>query len=358
MDQQTFDRLTRALAAGQHRRAFVRRLLGAGAAAVIGGGSIRGGLAAQAPAGTPSSTEPLREPSEPVSPTQVVQSLAAEAEICVEPLVETDCGCLDPATQTCCQDAICTGRCTSKDGCCNVSTDQTDTTRGEVCGDHCCHPHLDPGNANYSECCDNACCAGHCYGENLCCPVASFCPGIDNDLCCAAGELCCGAGSNANTCIPGGAGACCSVTDCALEPGACYVTCEIGVCRQHVCADGAVCCANAAGAPICVTGNCCNDANCGVGEACLGGVCTAVECFVDADCAGADACTLATCSNGACSYSPACPGACATCSEGVCSTDDTLCTLCETCDAGTCIPVECPDGYSCYAETGECLGIA
>mgnify|MGYP002682225211 CR=1 FL=1 len=117
-------------------------------------------------------------------------------------------------------------------------------------------------------------------------------------------------------------------------------------------------CADAAGAPICAAGDCCNDANCGVGEACLGGYCTAVECFVDGDCTGADPCTLATCSNGACSYAPACEGECATCDGGICSSDDTLCGLCGTCDAGTCTPVGCPEGFSCYAETGECLGIA
>src|SRR5690606_16524537 len=138
-------------------------------------------------------------------------------------------------------------------------------------------------------------------------------PGLDRDLCCAADELCCGADTNANGCIPGGASACCSVADCALETGACYVTCDVGVCRQHYCADGAVCCADATGAPICTAGNCCNDANCGPGEACQQGTCTAVECFVDGDCAGADACTLAACSAGVCSYTAACPGECATC---------------------------------------------
>ena len=358
MDQYTFDRLTRAVAAGQNRRAFLRRLFGVSAAAVVGAGAIQGTLAAPGLGSGPNSTDPLREPSEPTAPPQILQTKPEQDVICLEPLIESDCGCLDPETQTCCQDAVCTGLCTAKDGCCNVSTDSSDPTRGEVCGDHCCHSHLDPGNASYSECCDSTCCSGHCYGENLCCPVASFCPGTVTDLCCGGSERCCGAGTSANACIPGGDDSCCAVDECALDAGACYVSCEVSVCRQHYCNDGAVCCADAAGAPICAAGDCCNDANCGVGEACLGGYCAAVECFVDGDCTGADACTLATCSSGSCSYAPACEGECATCDGGICSTDDSLCGLCGTCDAGTCTPVGCPEGFSCYAETGECLGIA
>jgi hypothetical protein len=356
MDQHTFDRFTRAVAAGQNRRAFLRRLFGVGAAAAVGGGTIQGTLAAPVLGEGPTSTDVLHEPSEPVAPRTLPQPQSSQDDICLEPLVETECGCLDSATQSCCQDAVCTGICTGEDGCCDVSSDLTDTTRGEVCGDHCCHPHLDPTNASYTECCDSTCCAGHCYGENLCCPVASFCPGTVTDLCCADGELCCGAGTDANVCIPGGV--CCSVDDCTAEPNACYVSCDAGVCHQHYCTDGAVCCADEAGAPGCVAGNCCNDANCGVGEACLNGLCTAVECYTAADCTEADACTLATCTDGACVYSPACAGECATCADGICSTDAALCGLCGTCDGGACIPVECPEGYSCYAETGECLGIA
>lgn len=359
MDQHTFDRLTRAVASGQDRRTFLRRLFGVGAAASVGGAKIQGTLAAPIVAGGPKSTIALHEPTEPKGSPAVLQPQPGQDVICLEPLVESECGCLDRATQSCCEGAVCTGACTATDGCCNVSADLTDTTRGELCGEQCCHPHLAPTNTNYSECCGNACCNGHCYGEDLCCPVTNFCPGADTDRCCAAGERCCGANTSGNTCIPGGAGACCSVEDCAVEAGACYVSCEVGVCRQHYCNEGAVCCADAAGAPVCTAGDCCNDASCGVGEACLGGYCTPVECRVDADCAEADTCILATCDTGVCSYAPTCPGECATCSDGVCSTDATLCGLCGTCDAtGTCIPVECPEGFSCYAETGECLGIA
>lgn len=358
MDQHTFDRLTRAMASGQNRRVFLRRLFGMGAATVVGGSTIQDSLAAPIFGDAPNSTVTLHEPTEPKGQPAAPQSRAAQDDVCLEPLVDTECGCLDPETQTCCQDAICTGVCTEKDGCCNVSSDLTDTTRGEVCGDECCHPHLMPTDSNYSECCDDTCCAGHCYGENLCCPVANFCPGTETNLCCGADELCCGAGTASNTCIPGGAGACCSVDDCVKEPDACYVSCEVGVCRQHFCADGAICCSDASGLPICTAGNCCTDADCGVGEACVGGHCTAVECRSDADCAQTDACLLGTCLDGACSYAPACEGECATCTDGICSTDDTLCGLCGTCDGGTCIPVECPAGFSCYPETGECLGIA
>lgn len=352
MDQHTFDRFTRAIATGHNRRAFVRRLFGLGAAVAVGGTYAQSASAAPT-LGTPTSTVPLMEPSEPTRPPVVVQTQSSQAEICLEPMVEYECGCLDPNTQTCCQDAVCTGDCTSKDGCCNTSSDLTDATRGEICGDHCCHPHLDLSNPAYSECCDATCCAGHCYAENLCCPVGSFCPGLDTDLCCGAGERCCGAGTDANACIPDGDASCCAATECALAPGACYVSCDTAVCRQHFCDQGATCCSDS-----CIAGNCCTDANCGVGEACLSGQCTAVECFADADCAGADACTLATCSAGACVYTAACEGECATCDNGVCSTDDALCGLCGTCDSGACIPIECPEGFSCYAETGECLGIA
>ena len=107
-----------------------------------------------------------------------------------------------------------------------------------------------------------------------------------------------------------------------------------------------------------MAGDCCSDADCASGEACLGGYCTAVECFVDTDCVDGDACSIATCQEGVCSYAPLCEGECATCSEGVCSTDDSICGLCGTCDGGICTPVACPEGYSCYDVTGECLGIA
>ena len=169
MDQHTFDRLTRAVAAGQNRRAFLRRLFGVGAAVAVSGGAAERAMAAPITSpGTPNSTVPLQEPTEPTAPqnSSVGQSQTESAAICLEPLVATDCGCLDPATQTCCQDDICTGECTAKDGCCTVSADKTVAERGEVCGDHCCHPHLDPAHADYSECCDNSCCAGHCYGES------------------------------------------------------------------------------------------------------------------------------------------------------------------------------------------------
>lgn len=358
MDQQTFDRFTRAMATGQSRRAVLRRLFGVGAATVAGARTIESTLAAPARADSGSGTIlPLQEPDEPNLPTeQPVSSTVPQAGddgTCPEPLEASDCGCLDPATQMCCQDQLCTGVCTPKDGCCNVSTDRTLTTRGEVCGDYCCHPHLDPSDADYSECCDQSCCAGHCYGENLCCPVDQFCPGASEDLCCGTGERCCGAGTESNACIPAGVNSCCGVDDCPLEDGACSVSCDANFCRQHICAEGAVCCTNA-----CVTGNCCGDGDCAADQACLAGVCTTVECFTDSDCITADACSVPTCNAGTCSYVPLCPGECSTCTDGVCSTDDTLCGLCGTCEAGTCTPVVCPDGYSCYEETGECLGIA
>jgi hypothetical protein len=142
------------------------------------------------------------------------------------------------------------------------------------------------------------------------------------------------------------------------EANACYVSCEAGFCRQHICDDSAFCCPDASGNVSCVDGNCCTDADCGAGEACVTGICTAVECFVDGDCTAGDACSVATCQDGACNYAPLCEGECATCADGVCSTDDSICGLCGTCDAGTCTPVVCPDGYTCYDVTGECLGIA
>lgn len=362
MDQQTFDRLARAVAAGQSRRAFLRRAFGVGTAAL-------GGLAAESALagpivtpGVPNSTVPLHEPSEPGSPVAVPASTTNTPSdpnaICLEPLQTSECGCLDPATQLCCQDAICTGVCTDKDGCCNVSSDKNQTSRGEVCGDHCCHPHLDPANSDYSECCDQSCCAGHCYGENLCCAVDRFCPGAGSDLCCDADERCCGAGTANNACIPGGEGSCCSVDDCAATADACYVSCDAGFCRQHICSADAVCCADGTGNVACVAGNCCGDGDCAAGEACLAGTCATVECLSDGDCAAADACSVATCSNGACHSAPLCAGACATCADGICSTDDTLCGLCGACNAGACVPVTCPDGYACYEATGECLGIA
>jgi hypothetical protein len=360
MDQHTFDRLTRAVATGQSRRVFLRRLFGVGAAAAVAGPTVDDARADQrAIAAAPGSTVPLHEPSEPSAPP-APPAVAQQPEdaICPEPLQSTACGCLDPNTQTCCQDEICTGVCTAADGCCNVSSDINLVARGEVCGEHCCHPHLDPSHVDYSECCDQTCCAGYCYGENLCCAVDRFCPGTVEDRCCGENERCCGADTDVNVCIPAGEGSCCGVDECVADASACYVSCEAGFCRQHICDADAFCCVDSAGVPACVAGNCCSDSDCAAGEACLDAVCTAVECFVDADCSEGDACQVATCMDGACNYAALCAGECATCAEGVCATDDTLCGPCATCDAGICSPVVCPDGFMCYEGTGECLGIA
>src|SRR5215203_1627605 len=90
MDQHTFDRLTRAIAAGQDRRTFLRRLFGMGAAVAVGSGTIHDTLAAPIVGGTPSSTTPLREPSEPANPAAVLQTQPDQDAICLEPLVESD----------------------------------------------------------------------------------------------------------------------------------------------------------------------------------------------------------------------------------------------------------------------------
>ena len=362
MDQSTFDRLTRAVAAGQSRRAFLRRMVGLGIAAMATGRVAQQATAEPAPVpGTPHSTVHLLEPSEPAAlPSKTPGPTAVSADgLCIEPSIASVCGCLDPNSQVCCRDEVCTGVCTARDGCCAVSSDTTVAGRGEVCGDHCCHPHLDVAHAGYSECCGDQCCAGHCYGEDLCCPVDQFCAGAIEDRCCAADERCCGAGTTGNVCIPGGADSCCAVDECVVTADACYVSCEAGFCRQHVCNDGAVCCAGSANGFACVAGNCCGDIDCAASAVCRDGVCTAlVECTVDDDCTGGDACSTATCTDGSCSYAPLCVGDCAICVDGMCSTDDTLCGLCGRCDAGVCTPVVCPAGYSCFTATGECLGIA
>ncbi len=361
MDQHTFDRFTRAVATGQSRRAFVRRLLGAGVAVFATSRTAERSLAAPvAETAEPQSTVRLQEPGELGVSTQAPeQTIAVQDGICIAPLIESDCGCLDPNSEVCCQDAVCSGVCTAADGCCNVSTDTTVVERGELCGDHCCHPHLDPADPGYSECCDNSCCAGHCYGEDLCCPVDLFCPGTIEDLCCSADERCCGADSADNICIPAGEGSCCGVDECTVEAGACYVSCDAGFCRQHICNEGAVCCPGSAGGVSCVPGDCCSDADCAAGEVCHAGYCSAaVECLVDTDCIAADTCIIATCQDGACVFAPLCPGDCATCADGVCATDGTMCGLCGACNAGVCAPVVCPEGYTCFDATGECLGIA
>lgn len=340
---------------------FLRRWLGLGAAAIVPAGMVdRASAATVSPAGTPQSTVRLQVPPEPVATTVAAPEPMATSQggVCIEPSIASPCGCLDPSSQVCCDDEICTGVCTASDGCCTVSSDTTDAGRGEVCGDHCCHPHLEPADADYSECCDGSCCAGHCYGEDLCCPVEQFCPGLIEDRCCAAGERCCSADSTGNRCIPGGEGSCCAVDECVAAADACYVTCDAGFCRQHVCNDGAICCPGGVNGFSCVAGNCCGDADCAAGEICIDGSCAMVECQVDGDCTEGDACTTATCQGGSCSYAPLCAGDCAVCVDGVCSTDDTLCGLCGMCNAGHCTPVVCPTGYSCYELTGECLGIA
>lgn len=362
MDRQTFDRLTLAIATGQNRRAFVRWCFGIGAATAVAGHLNDRALAAPVQSDN-ASTPPVRlqQPGEPRIPVASPANPTAptQNEMCIEPLIAAVCGCLDPNSQVCCEEAVCTGVCTMADGCCALSNDQSMIERGEICGDHCCHPHLDPTHADYSECCDGNCCAGHCYGEDLCCPVDRFCPGLSSDRCCTEDERCCGAGTTGNSCIPNGNDSCCGIDECVAAAGACYVSCDAGFCRQHICNDGAICCPDSAGGVGCIVGNCCSDTDCAAGEICQNSSCTAtVECMTDTDCTAEGACSMGTCQDGSCQYAPRCPGECATCLDGICSTDTTLCGLCGACDAGVCTPVVCPDGYSCYAATGECLGIA
>jgi hypothetical protein len=283
VDDRRFDSLVKSLATGSSRRAVLKGMLGLGGAALVGTTlSARDGSAARRPTPTP---KPVTCPG--------VQKPAGGVCICTSPL--------------------------------------------KNCGPDCCNPTAQPGTANYSECCDNACCAGHCYGEELCCPYP-------REFCAVSGECC---GGDTPRCCPDvgcvAADVCCSSEDC---PG------EDTLCQQRTCIDG-VCdlIFERAGtllpdqtAEDCLAEICdgsggidtipfnadtppapseCATYQCHGGEPvlvfsdrdvpCTGGVCdgagNCAQCFAAADCPGSDSeCGTKTCQNQVCGWDYAAAG--------------------------------------------------
>jgi hypothetical protein len=172
MEDRHFDSLVKSLATGRNRRAFLKGLLGLGAAAVAGTTSAANTGAARRPTPTP---KPVRCPG-----NQIWDGTA----------------CVCPS--------------------------------GTLCGAECC--------TGEAVCCDNACCNGECYGEELCCPFGSFvCDGeclpyfegaccTDDD--CSEGEACV-----AGTCQPT-----CAENDasCGADADCCSGICQAGVCYETI----------------------------------------------------------------------------------------------------------------------------
>ncbi|MCO5222971.1 MAG: hypothetical protein M9947_15575 [Thermomicrobiales bacterium] len=132
------------------------------------------------------------------------------------------------------------------------------------CGPDCCNDVAPAGTQAHSECCDNACCAGHCYGEELCCPwPREFCE-ITSD-CCLEGAVCC---ADSGCCNPD-AGRCCDVLG-------------VSVCRTFdLCCDDSECTEYANSSCDVASGQCICTPNACTGQ--LGGVCGA---DVDDGCGG------------------------------------------------------------------------
>lgn len=208
-------------------------------------------------------------------------------------------------------DCTTNANCDDDDGC---TSDVCNTTTGD-----CTNTPLCPDD----RCVDDACV--ECVGDDDCdagetCDDTNFCVGAggecDGDEDCDAGEVCDNGSCVEETPECTGDGDCDNSDDCD-------------------------------GVETCVDGNCTDGTpvDCADGETCVDGVCVA-ECDSDDDCAAGDECVgPETCVDGACE-----PGAETDCDDGDPCTDD-------SCDGDTgcsSTPVDCPDGQTCNATTGDC----
>lgn len=102
-------------------------------------------------------------------------------------------------------------------------------------------------------------------------------------------------------------------------------------CNDSECPD--VCCSN-----ICVTGDCCDDADCGTGQLCCNNTCTTGDCCVHVDCTSGNVCCSNSCTTGDC------------CADTDCTTGDVCCS--NTCTTGDCCDAsDCTGGYYCCSNT-------
>ncbi len=352
MDDRTFDRWTRSLAARHHRRSLLKGLLGLGAAAV-----------------------------------GAVGSEEAEAQPNCPPPRRCGGACC-PAAQKCCNGTCCpNGRCNTDatpNICCVSGTKQCGTTCIPT-GDPCCHGascDCPNGVRCGPDCCDlpNQCLAGVCTTPECVSPAA--CPPGNPATCTVAtciGGVCGLGPAPSDTICRFSANLCDSVEYCDGTNQACPadvfssdgVPCgdDGGFCCGGVCTTGTCCAGTGIGCeqladPICCFGEycrsgpvvCCRtDLECGAGSVCCGGTCALGEC-----CTGiAD--------DGRCEPDICCPGAngtvCvagSTCEVvGECMTDgdcddDNFCTS-DSCDplTGQCAhtPVDCDDGFACTTDS-------
>jgi hypothetical protein len=228
LDDRRFDSLVRSLASGANRRTVLKGLLGLGGAAVAGP-FVSDTQAARRPTPTP---KPVTCPGQQTP-------------------VDGQCECVPPKA-----------------------------SGSQKCGPSCCNP--EGLGAAYTECCDQSCCAGHCYGEELCCPYPrAFCD-ITGE-CCPEGWTCC---PDYGCIAPG---QCCTTADCTEDICAtvvcnadhqCLYTedCTLGGAEEcciddEVCLDNGECCTPSCAPGTCGGDGCSGDCFCPEGQVCSGGGC-------------------------------------------------------------------------------------
>ncbi len=281
----------------------------------------------------------------------------------------TNAQCTDPDKPICIDRrcAACTddGQCGSGEVCCegrceagNCCTDAQCANPTPICANHTCVACQNDGQCDAGEvCCSGQCRVGDCCTDAQCANPTPICQGNDcvacqNDRQCGDDEVCCN-----GSCFGGD---CCRDQDC---PSA---LCQVGVCRDHVCAFAPVsgepgpncpfprmCCQDEQGAPVCCAPGtrscqrsgicgCLRNADCPVGEVCCAGhQCERGICCQDSDCLPRT-CQESHCQDHDCSYTPVfaqpapphCP---------------TMC--CRTLDGA---PVCCPSGTRGCEGNGVC----
>lgn len=372
MDDRRFDALARSLAGASSRRSILRGLLGIG-------GALTGWSALEA------ETDAARRPTPTPTPMRCPGQQTWDGFLCVCPGdAPHQCGpacCTGthddpylrpPEHSECCDNACCLGTCYGEELCCPTNEQGTDLfplpPSHKVCdgpdGQVCCE--------SVQQCCFvDGCCDTVCYGgmvgNDFCCDVDRFCPGIDQEsgLCCAGGETCCGAGTAENVCVDLSLeGSCCTIDDCSLDPGGCPVVCAANQCLPAPCDAGEVCC-NGACCPAdrcnVAAGVCCDDGQsvCGSDvDACCAAplVCCAgsATCCSDAQCndsgfccSGDDiACLGDCCPAERCGAGGCCEPGMIACGAGCCDSATQYCTESQTC--------ACTSGQCCNGDTSTC----
>jgi hypothetical protein len=335
MNGETFDRLSRRLAAATTRRGILKVFVG-GMAAAAAGAMLPRGVWSQAPR-----TEPAPRPTEtPERTATSVATATARPEATATPRpaaagagagVATAVGQGTPCDSydSCGEGMACIGYGVNQGTCC---------PRAQAC---CPPDRLNCFNSGLCCATDQGCASG------ACCPSAQVCGPAGTEVCCQPGEtctngVCCPSGRVClNVCCPEGQS--CLGGDCGVAAG-----CSTG---ESPCANG--CCP---AGTSCEHGYCCNQNGqscCPVGEV----VCLYVCCPAGSGCVNGDTCCPAAQACG----SVCCPGSQVCVGGACCDTSKTCGSACcpadQQCGNGICCPTGqvgcngtcCPLGQGCAA---------